>query len=246
MNPGGTNGYIAEESPGAGGALSAAWRPAGLFYLAAMLIGLAVGLWPWSIGGSVDPYSPVSVPAVQTLVVAQVAFYLVVYPLIVLFRASSGRSWRWWPDAVVETFFWTLLGAAFFVPAVWLSGSVPSDAIRGMVYVCGFWPVAWVCGAWLASRKAGGAAVMFGSIFAAMGLPWLWYVSVEFFSPAGWHGALWRLSPVMQAWDVAAPRGAQGGLSPLWSIVVWPLAAGAMFALWAIVPARGKPPQVAS
>ena len=242
MNPPGTNGHIAEESTGAGGALDAAWRPAGLLYLAAMLIGLAVGLWPGSIRGSGDPYSPASTPAVQTLAVAQVVFYLVAYPVIVLFRASGERRERWWPGTVIETLFWTLLGAAFFVPAVWLSGSAVSDAIRGMGYVCGLWPMAWVCGAWLASRKAGGSAVMFVSVFTAMGLPWLWYVSAEFFPSTGWHEVLWKLCPVTQAWDVAAARGAGGGFSPSpgWAIVVWPAAAAAMFALRVIVPARGK------
>jgi len=239
MNPAGANGHIAEEPSGTGGALDAAWRPAGLLYLAVMLIALAVGLWPGGIRGSVDPYSPSLTPAVQTLAVGQVGFYLVVYPVIVLFRAApSKRPWRWWPDTVIETFFWTLLGAAFLVPAVWLSGSGVSDAIRGMVYVCAIWPMAWVCGAWLASRKAGGSAVMFVSILAVMGLPWLWYVSVEFFPVTGWHEALWKLCPVTQAWDVASPRGGGGGLSPVWAIVFWPAVAAAMFALWVIVPAR--------
>ena len=222
--------------------LNAAWRPAGLVYLAAMLIALAVGLWPGNIRGSGAPYAPALVRAVQTLTVAQVGFYLLAYPVIALFRASGKRPWRWWPDTVIETLFWTLASAAFFVPAVWLSGSDPSDAIRAAVYVCGLWPMAWVCGLWLASGKAGGSAVMFISVFSAMGLPWLWYVSVEFFRSTGWHEALWKLCPVMQAWDVAAPRGAEGGIlpSPFWATVVWLAVAAAMFALWAVVPASRK------
>jgi len=248
MNPRGANRHIAEESPGAGGALNALWRPAGLVYLSALLIGLAIGLWPGSIRVSVDPYSPSLTPAVQTLAISQVVFYLVAYPVIALFRASPGRRERWWPDTVVETLFWTFAGAALFVPAVWLSGSVPSDAIRGMAYVCALWPMAWVCGVWLASRKAGGSAVMLILIFAAVGLPWLWYVSAEFFPAAGWHEALWKLCPVTQAWDVASPRGAGGDFSPspVWAIVVWPVAAVVMFALWAIVPSRGEAGREAS
>ena len=239
MNPPGANRHIAEKPPGASGALDTAWRPAGMIYLAVMLIGLTVGLWPGSIRGSGDPYSPVSVRAVQTLVVAQVGFCLLAYPLIVLFRASGRRLLRWWPDAVIETLFWTFAGAAFFVPAVWLSGSVPLDAIRGATYVCGLWPMAWVCGLWLASGKRGSAAVMLISVFTAIGLPWLWYVSAEFFPSAMWCETLWRLCPATQAWDVSAPRGSGGGLSPVWAIVVWPAAAAAMFALWVIVPTRG-------
>jgi hypothetical protein len=236
MSPTRANMHSAENSPAPSGALSFAWRPAGLIYLAVMLIALAVGLWPGSIRGAGYAYSSALVRAVQTLVIAQVVFYLLIYPVIALFRASSKRGWRWWPDAVVEMFFWTLVAAVFFVPAVWLSCSVPSDAIGGAVYVCSLWPMAWVCGLWLASHKRGGAMVMLISVFAAIGLPWLWYVSAEFFPAAGWCEALWKLCPATHAWDVAAPRGVGGGLTPFWSIAVWPAIAAAMFALWVIVP----------
>ena len=242
MNPRGANRHIAEESPGAGGALNALWRPAGLVYLAVMLIGLAVGLWPGSIRASENPYSLLAVPIVQALMVAQVMFCLVVYPVIALFRVGAEGRWRWWPDAVVETIFWMFISVAFLVPAVWLSGSAVSDAVYGMVYICEIWLMAWVCGAWLASGKPGASAVLLFSLFAAVGLPCLWYVSVEFFPSTGWHEAVWKLCPATQAWDVAAPRGAGGGFShsPVWALVVWPAVTAAMFALWVIVPAHAE------
>jgi hypothetical protein len=229
---------IDEEASGANGALGAVWRPAGMIYLVAMLIGLAVGLWPGSVRGSGDLYSSVSVRAVGALVVAQVGFFLLIYPLIVLFRAAPGRSWRWWPDAVVEILFWAFAGSAFFVPAVWLSTSVPFDAIRGAVYVCGLWPMAWVCGLWLASGKPGGSLVMLISVFSAIGLPWLWYVSAEFFPGVGWSDTLWMLCPATHGWDVSAPNGSGGGLEPVWATLVWPVVAVAMWAIWMIVPDR--------
>ena len=244
MNGAAANGHSAENSPDAGGAWEAVWRPAGILYLVAMLIALAVGLWPGSIRPSEDPYSLSGAPIVQVLMVAQVVFYMMVYPVIVLFRASGKGRWRWWPDAVVETLFWTFISVAFLVPAVWLSGSTVSDAIGGMAYVCGLWPMAWVCGSWLASRKLGCSAVVFVSIVTVLGLPWLWYVSVEFFSPAGWSEALWKLCPVMEVWDVSAPGGVRGDVSPspVWAIVVWPATAAVMFALWALIPSgkRGQ------
>ncbi|MDP6634277.1 MAG: hypothetical protein QGG42_05230 [Phycisphaerae bacterium] len=228
--------HIAEEPSGSGSVLNAVWRPAGLVYLATMLIGLAVGLWPGSIRGSGDPYAPGLVPAVQTLTVAQTGFYLLAYPVIVMFRTASKCGWRWWPDAVVEMLFWTFIAGAFFVPAVWLSGSVPLDALSGMGYVCTLWPMAWVCGVWLASGKPGGSVVMFTSVFIAIGLPWLWYVSAEFFASAGVSETLWRLCPATQAWDAAAARGAGKGLTQIWAMLAWPLIAAVMFALWMIIP----------
>jgi len=205
-------------------------------YLAVMLIALAVGLWPQSISPSGDPYRPAAVPVLQTLAVGQVAFWLLAYPVIVLFRASEG-AWRWWPDAVVETIFWTFLGAVFFVPAVWLSDSLPGDAVRAAVYVATLFPAAWVGGAWLSSGKTGRSGVMLAFAFAALGLPGLWYVFAEFLPSVGWHETLWRLSPALEAWTVSAARGSMG---PFWPLVVWPAIAAAAFALWTILPKKGS------
>jgi len=210
------------------GALDALWRPAGIAYLAAMLVGLAVGLWPVSIRGSVNPYWPASVPAVQTLAVAQALFYLLVYPVIVLFRSRTSRGWRAWPDAIVEMLFWTAISAVFYVPAVWLSGSRPYDAIRAAAYICCLWPVVLACGALLASNSRAGVGAMFISVLAALGLPWLWYVSAEFFPQLAWSDVLWRFCPAAGAWEIAAPDGRWG---PLWAMIVWPVTGGVIFAI---------------
>jgi len=212
-----------------------------------MLIALAVGLWPQSVSPSGspsgDPYRPAAVPVVQTLAVGQVAFWLLAYPVIVLFRASR-QAWRWWPDAAVETIFWTLLGAVFFVPAVWLSDSVPGDAVRAAVYIATLWPLAWVGGAWLSSGRTGRSCVVFIFVFAALGLPGLWYTFAEFFPSLGCSEMLWRLCPGMQAWSVSSARGSAGGLAPLWAFIVWPAASTAIFVLWTIqkTQKRGQEP----
>jgi hypothetical protein len=245
MNPRGANRHNAEESPGAGGVFlifNALWRPAGLVYLVVMLLGLGAGLWPGIITGAGNPYSRSPNPIVQTLVVANVMFYLLVYPLIVLFRASKNPRMRFWPDTLVETLFWMFVSAAFFVPGVWLSGSVPYDAVRGMGYVCGLLPMAWICGSWLGSRRSGRAVVLFVSVFSVIALPWLWYVSIEFFSVTGWHEALWNLCPVTHAWSLASPHAGEVGASPLpfWALIVWPIVAVVMLALSLIVPKKNS------
>ncbi len=211
--------------------MNSVWRPAGMVYLTAMLIGLAAGLWPGGVRGSVDPYWPSSVPAVQTLTVAQVGFYLLAYPMIVIFRSRPKPRGRFWTNTVVEMLFWAAVAGVFYIPAVWLSGSGPMDAFRGAGYILSLWPMVWACRAWLVRPGRGGAVVLLISLFAGIGLPWLWYVSAEFFPGLGWSDALWRLCPITQAWDVAAPGGRAGGLAPVWAVAVWPVIAGVMFAI---------------
>ena len=227
-----------EQTPHAAGVLEAMCRPAGIAYLAVMFIGLVVGLRPDSIRGAHVPYSQFSVRAVQTLAVAQVAFYLLVYPVITLFRMSGQRSWRCWPDAIVEALFWAVITSVFYVPAVWLSASSPVDAIRATGYVCCFWPLAWVCSLWLVSGKPAASLLMCISVFTALGLPWLWYVSAEFFPGAGFSDVLWDISPLTRCWDIAAPSSSGTPLGPIWSIILWPILAVVLFALWIIMPDR--------
>ncbi|MBT3199438.1 MAG: hypothetical protein HN350_05935 [Phycisphaerales bacterium] len=240
MTTTGANRSGIEQTPRAAGVLEAMWRPAGIVYLAVMLIGLAIGLWPESIRGACDPYSRFSVYPLQTLALAQVAFYLLVYPVITLFRMSGRRTWRLWPDAIVETLFWAFITCVFYVPAVWLSASVPADAIRAAGYVCCFWPLAWVCSLWLVSGKPAAAMIVFISVFTAIGLPWLWYVSAEFFQGAGFSEALWNIAPLTRCWDIAAPSSSEAVLGPVWSIILWPILAVVLFALWIIMPERGN------
>jgi hypothetical protein len=230
MNSAQVNRQIAAGPANAAGIFDAMWRPAGIAYLFVMLIGLAMGLWPGTVTGSVNPYWPAQVPAVQTLTIAQAAFCLLIYPVLAVFRSQRPSGWRFWPEAAVETLFWTAISVLFYVPAVWLSGSSPLDAVAAGIYVLTLWPMAWVCGAWLASDGPGRSVALLISILAAIGLPWLWYVSAEFFYGAGWTDTLWSLSPVTRAWDVAAPgAGGQGG-EPFWAWAIWPVFAAVIFA----------------
>ncbi|MCP4378936.1 MAG: hypothetical protein GY794_22510, partial [bacterium] len=187
-----------------------------------------------------EPYARSINPIVQTLVVANVLFYLLIYPLIVLFRASKKTRIRFWPDTLVETLFWMFVSIMFFVPGVWLSGSVPCDALRGMGYVCGLLPMAWICASWLGSQRTYRAVVLFVSVFSAIALPWLWYVSAEFFAVTGWHETLWNLCPVTHAWSLASPSAGEAGRlpSPLWALIVWPIVALMILALSLIVPEK--------
>jgi len=230
------NRQISDQPPEPSGAFDAVWRPAGIAYLVVMLAGLAVGLWPDSVRGSINPYWLTLTPAVQTLTIAQAAFCLLVYPVIVIFRARGRSAWRLWPDAIVEMLFWTAISVVFYIPAVWLSGSSPIDAIRAAAYVLSLWPLVWVFAAWVTSARPAGSLVLLVSVFAAIGLPWLWYVSAEFFFGVGWSDTLWHLCPVTCAWSISSPGGS---LAPLWALAVWPVFAAFMFAVYLVLPGRG-------
>ena len=75
--------------------LAGIWRPAGAWYLALCLAGLAIGLWPDCIYPASLRLGPVPapLPALATLAVGQSAFCLLVYPLILLCRVP-------WPGCV--------------------------------------------------------------------------------------------------------------------------------------------------
>ena len=70
---------------------SAFWRPVGVIYLLVCLAGLGAGFWPDVIYPSPPDFHPAPLPVLQTLAVAQVGFFLLIYPII-LFRRNSIKS----------------------------------------------------------------------------------------------------------------------------------------------------------
>jgi len=219
-------------------AAAAAWQPAGLVYLAALLGGLAGGLWPEVVYPGGDVYRPAALPTLRALAAAQAAFWLLAYPLIVLFRAAAGRPRRWWPDTLVESLLWAFLTIPFYIPAVYLGDAVAADALRAAIYIACLWPFAWACGAWLSSPRRGRSVVLLGSVCVALGLPAAWYITAEFLAGAGLSECLWRIAPITQAWEVTAPRGSSVWPQPTWAVFVWPAAAVGVLAAFALRPRK--------
>ena len=195
----------------------ALWRPAGLFYLAACIAGLAAGLWPGAIchPGGVSFAAPLA--TLRTLAVAQAAFILLVHPLILMRRSPR----RYWAEAIVETVGFVLVTVPFYVAAAWLGNAVAADVVRCGVYAICLWPVAWVAGALLHRRKFA-ATVLIVLLVAAMGLPAGFYLAREFLSAVGDSGWLWRLAPATFAWDNASSRLGWLWPRPVWAMLVWP------------------------
>jgi hypothetical protein len=239
--------------------LAAAWRPAGAIYLVACLAGLAAGLWPDALYPPRDSFRGAPLPALQTLAVAQAAFILLAYPLVLFRRlraeiageagglSANGRASRanlaapgFWLHAVVESAVLLALTSAFYLPAAWLADGVCDDVLRSALGTACLFPVAWAAGWWMGTRP-GKTAVLLILLLAAFGLPAGWYAACEFFLQAeGRVEWIWHLAPGTFAWDNAASRLPGIVPEPLWSLVVWPAAASAS-ALAGVVLFRRTP-----
>ena len=76
--------------------------------------------------------------------------------------------------------------------------------------------------------------MLLGLVCAALGLPAAWYITAEFLAAAGLSDCLWRIAPITQAWQVAAPRGPSVWPEPTWAVLLWPVLAGGVIAAFAL------------
>jgi hypothetical protein len=201
------------------------WRSAWVFYPLLCLLGLAAGLWPGSIYPSQAGFPTAPLPALRCLAVAQVAFVLLVYPLVLQSRRRACGEREYWSRAALESGICLVATVPFYVAAAWLGDAVTKDVVRAAVYVACLFPVAWVGGAYLA-RGPARSAVLLALLLSAFGLPAAYYVTREFLMrvPSEW---LWRLAPATFAWDQAASRGDSWFPQPAWAWVLWPVIAAA-------------------
>jgi len=216
---------------------AAAWRPAGAVYLAFCLAGLAAGLWPEAVFLSRDPAAGAPLPTLKTLAASQIAFGLLVWPLVVLARAQRGPRRRYWGGAVAEMIIYLVLAGPFYVAAAYLADAVATDVVRSAIYVACVWTLAVAAGAQLGSGKPGRVVVVL--VLAALGLPAAHYVALEFITPESAR-LLGRLSPATFAWSASASRGPSWYPQPLWAAIVWPAAAAAGVFLFMLLPGRGR------
>lgn len=217
---------------------SAVWRPQGALYLVFCLAGLAAGLWPGAIFLPRTAHAGAPLPALQALAVAQIAFGLLVQPLVALRRARGGAVRRYWPGAVASRAAYLFLTLPFYIAAAYLADAVAADAVRAAIYVACVWTLPLVAGSHLAAGRAGRSVVMLVLVVAALGLPAAHYIALEFVTPrcAAFFA---RLSPFTFAWIVSGPRGGCWYPQPLWALLVWPAVAAAGLCLATLIcPAR--------
>lgn len=206
------------------------WRPAGLLYLAALLAGLAAGLWPETIWPALADADSAPLPTLQTLALAQLAFVLLVYPMVLLRRFGgdtpddqpSARAY--WRAVTAESGLLTLLAIPFILPAAFLANATVTDVIRHLICLSAFWPLAWLAGAHYARRRRGAWMVTGGLLLIALGAPAACYVATEFLTASAADLA-GTMTPALLVWRNAASRIETLGPQPLWAWLVWPVVA---------------------
>ena len=214
------------------------WRPAALGWLALLTAGLAAGLWPDAIYPPRADLRPAPLPVLPAVAAAQAVFIFLVYPLVLMHRSRrGGRPMR--PGGVVgESVLLMLAAAPFHAAGAWLGDASAADVARGVLAVAATWPVAWAAGALLPARRKAGSAVVLFLAAAALGLPAMYYIALEFFAAGPRAAWLWHLGPVTFAWENAAARATEFLPRPLWAWLTWPAAALAGLLLHYVLPGR--------
>lgn len=224
------------------------WRPAGLLYLASLLAGLAAGLWPETIWPALAQADAAPLPTLQTLAVAQLAFVLVVYPMVLLGRFGRLESTddapdprpadrHYWRAVLAESAMFMLLAVPFYVPAAFLADATVADVVRHVICIGSFMPLAWLAGAHFAQGRRGAWVVILALLAAALGMPAACYIALEFLTPglAHWLG---QATPALLVWRAAASRSADLLPQPVWAWLGWLALAALAAATGAVVPAR--------
>lgn len=240
------------ESSRPGRADACPWRPAGLLYLAALLAGLGAGLWAETLWPALANADAAPLPTLQTLALGQLAFVLLVYPMILFKRfapwhgrldrdtsAPAGNGRPYWRPVLAESAMFMLLAVPFYVPAAFLADATAADVGRHALCIAAFLPPAWLAGAHFARGKRGAWVVTLALLAAALGMPAAYYIAAEFLTPTlqYWLGGL---TPALIVWDSAAARCPSVWPRPLWGWLGWLSVAALAAVIAAIMPPRAR------
>jgi len=211
---------------GPGPWLAAAWRPAGLAYLAVCLAALLVGLYARAVYPAHGQVPAAPVPGLQAVAVGQVLFFLLVHPLIVLRRSDRGQIGRYWAETVAESLTYLVVTTPIYTAAAFLADATATDVLRSAAALGCLLPAVWSAGAILHARPKARPVVVLLMLIAAA-LPAGEYIHGEFLRVLD-VGQGWLVAPVTFAWRAAASRGEGLLPRPGWVAMVHLLAAGAL------------------
>lgn len=219
------------------GPAPSAWRPAAAWYFLFCLIALAAGFWPGAIHPSATEQGG-ALPALRCLAVAQAAFFLLAYPLILARRVRLRGAARFWSSCAAESAVLLAAAAPLYAAAAWVSDALWTDCLRAALAVACLCPLAWSAGLWVARGRGWAGAAMIGLLVAAVGLPWACYVCLDFAGAERGAAWLWQAAPATLAWNSGAPRGEVWWPRPPWACVTWLAVAAAGALLVSILRAH--------
>jgi len=217
--------------------LASSWQHAAVAWLVVCLLGIAAGLWPEAIVFPKTPRRMTPLPTLSALAAAQVVFLLLIYPLIMLRRATKHAGvaertttpsfYNFCPGlATAELAALVVAATPFYVVAAYFADGGASDVFRTALCVGAFIPLSvGLCGWCLPARSPATrcTALILGLSVAAC-LPAGVYLAHEFLRPA-WADWLWQAAPVTLAWASVNPHAANHALLPpeTTALTVWVL-----------------------
>ncbi len=192
-----------------------------------LLAGLAVGLWPEAIHQSQAHRRGAPLPVLQAVAVAQCAYFLLVWPIILAFRSDSRHGAPRAGGAIAESALLLVVAIPFYVAAGYFADATVADLARTAVAVCGGLPLAWACGLWMATCCPARPAALAAALTLAVGGAAGYYVVGEFLGGGSAAAArvLWQISPITFAWSVAQSQAGHWLPRPLWPLAAWALIA---------------------
>ena len=200
-----------------------------------LLVSLGVGLWPELIHPSEGEVT--APPALQSVGVGNVVFWLLVWPLVVLRRFQRTDRRPGLRAMLGEWVVCLIASLPFYAVGAFFGARSTADAGRTLLAVAMVWPVAALSAAWL-TRRGVRTGVLLALVLIAFAPPAVYYIIREWYglSPVGPADLALQLGPLTLVAEVARARG-QGWLPrPVWAAAAW---SAAFVAVGVIAKAAG-------
>ena len=193
------------------------WKPGAVVYLGFCLAGLLAGLWIEVIYVNPNAFTAPPLPVFHTLGIAQVLFFLLVWPLIILRRHKTNPTSL--PVAIIEIIGFFTATVPFYFVAAKFSDATLTDSLRTLITVAAFCPLGLAAGRVMTYDFAQ-PWVLLGLVVITIALVGLYYIVSEFLHevPADW---IWDVSPVTFTWTNTTQRIPTLFPEPLWVWCFW-------------------------
>ena len=193
------------------------WKPSGAIYLGFCLIGLLAGLWSDAIYVNPNAFTTPVLPVYHTLTVAQILFFLLVFPLIILKRHQTNPTSI--PAAVIEILGFFAVSIPFYFVAAKFSDTTLTDSVRSALTVAAFCPLGLAAGR-LMTYNSPRPWVLLGLVGVTVAPVGLDYIFREFLHevPAEW---IWETAPVGFTWANTTQQISALLPRPLWIWCFW-------------------------
>jgi len=193
------------------------WKPGAVVYLGFCLAGLLTGLWAEVIYVNPNAFTAPPLPLFHTLGIAQVLFFLLVFPLIILRRHKTNPTSL--AGGIIEILSFFTVTVPFYFVAAKFSDATLTDSLRTLITVAAFCPLGLAAGR-LMTYDSAQPWVLLGLIVITIAPVGLYYIVSEFLHeiPAD---LIWNVSPLTFTWANSTQRIPTLLPNPLWAWCFW-------------------------